>query len=899
MKEIPTLLTKNLETLARSQPKLASRLREYLEELPALPKAEFQETPAGRWVSGLTEKPFFEKRAFLEKRKKADPSAVYLVFGTGCAPWLFHVLRSLPREALSIVIFEPSLDLLLATLSETSVFAAAPAGCRISFVVEADRTLMDEAFAWNVIPIGIFPVQKATVIAHEGEGESADFSPLESTFKKEIIYRLTLLGNSPEDTLLGVRHAALNTPRILQSPRLSDLKPFYGGKPFVCVSSGPSLEKNVHLLKDIQDKCVIVACDTILFHLLEKEIVPHMVTTIERPYITYEAWLPRVLEKYPEECKKILLVSQSVSYPLIAGRWPGPSVVVGKLDVPVDNWFTGAVLGEQLMYSGLSVAHMALSLALILEAPSASLIGQDLAYSEEGLSHASNTVPDSVLAAEQKLREGGLSVPGVLDGDVRTSTIWLTFIQIFERMIAASKDTPVYDCTEGGALIEGTKILSFQDHIQTNILAPDAVVSRWNEKDKEKSVSYEDVLGRFGQASAQLDRLDARLADMRSGITRCSAPALTPSRRQALAFSVAKILDEIHALNPVLSFIGQSYTYLSGSMLAENRFLETVEQVERWKKLHEEIVESHSFNVSFLRQWVNYSKDLVDILQRDAYIDAGKLSGSGEEEYFGLFAQWQDETSNPQERPDTPLILLTDLLSCKDPLRENWSSNGLWKAARVLHTLGRAEEGRRFMAKAYGQMEGEEVAEAVLGAFYKDWGKMAAADDLCSYPLTAEALTYLANAEEYLPGDKEIPLLKKKILERQKSLFIETGKMTEGYSEKVDLLLLRNRAENALYQKDLPTALFSVEELVWGSLESYPGTAIPHLQWLMKTTANCVDAADALLVKQSEDILGRIIGRLPSLVGHPFDFPMEFLALLKRKGIKLSLQSADTHLEEE
>ena len=362
---------------------------------------------------------------------------------------------------------------------------------------------------------------------------------------------------------------------------------------------------------------------------------------------------------------------------------------------------------------------------------------------------------------------------------------------------------------------------------------------------------------------------------------------------------MAEILDEIHALNPVLSFIGQSYTYLSGSILAENRFLETVDQVERWKKLHEEIVDSHSFNVSFLRQWVNYSKDLVDILQRDAFADTKKLPGNGEEEFLGLFTQWQESLPNLQEEPDVHLTLLTDLLSCKDPLRENWSSDGLWKAARVLHALGRAEEGRRFMAKSYKQMEGEEVGEAVLGEFYKDWGEMAAADDLCAYPLTADALTYLANAEEYLPEDKEISLLKKEILERQRSLFIETEKMTGGDSEKGTLLLLRNRAENALYQKDLPTALSSVEEFVWGSLASYPGSAIPHLQWLMKTASNCLDAADAPLVKQSTEILDRIIARLPTLAGCPIDFPVEFLVLLERRGIKVSLQSADTHLEEE
>ena len=338
---------------------------------------------------------------------------------------------------------------------------------------------------------------------------------------------------------------------------------------------------------------------------------------------------------------------------------------------------------------------------------------------------------------------------------------------------------------------------------------------------------------------------------------------------------------------------------MSGSVLAENRCLETVEQVELWKKLHEEIVDSHSFNVSFLRQWVNYSKDLVDILRREGFASAQNFVDDGEEQFLRLFAEWQDKPSNYREGSDRQSAVLTDLLSSKDPLRQNWSSDGLWKAARVLQALGRPEEGRRFMAKAYGQMEGAEVAESVLGEFYKDWGKMAAADDLCVYPFTAEALNYLANAEEYLPGDKEIPFLRKQILERQRNFFIETGKMTAGESEKTDLLLMRNRAENALFQKDLPTALSSVEELVWGSLESYPGTAIPHLQWLMKTAATCFDAADSPLVKQSSDILDRIVARLPTLAGRTIDFPFEFLALLERRGIKLSLQSADTHPAEE
>lgn len=889
MNDIPALLEQNLRTLEKSQPKLAARLRQYVDELPALREPVFLETPAGRWVEGLTEKPFFEKKNLLEKRNKATPSAVYLVFGTGCAPYLFHVLRSLPREALSVVVIEPSLDLLLLTLSQTSVFQALPQGARISFIIDKDRPLIDESFAWNVVPIGIFPVSKAETIAHEGENDWDSMTDIKNTLRKEIIYRLTMLGNSPEDTLLGFRHAALNTPRILRSPRIADLKENYGGKPFVCVASGPSLEKNVHLLNDIQDKCVIVACDTVLFHLLEKGIIPHVVTSIERPYDTYAAWVLRVLEKHRETCEQILLLSQSVSYPLTAGRWPGPNIVVGKMDVPVDSWFTGAVLGEQVLYSGLSVSHMALSLALACEAPSVALIGQDLAYGQDGASHASHTAPDSALALEQTRRKG-ITVPGSLGGVVETSTIWLTFIQIIERMIVNFPATPVYDCTEGGALIEGTIVTPLAEYIEEKIKVPECAVSRWDGPETEKEIRS-DLSDRFSGAFSLLDQLEKKLQEMRTEIQRCTAPALLPEKRQALAFSTAGILDQIHAMNPVISFIGQSYTHLSGTILAENRFLETVEQVERWKKLHEEIVDSHSYAVRFLRQWLAYARDLAKAMTEGNFSDPKTIEGNGEEEFLRQYEIVADQKVLNVE--------LSDILSCKDPLREDWSPDGLWKAALTMFTQGRADEARRFMKKAYESLEGNELPSETIGFFFKDWGKMAAADDLCTFPQTEKASNLFANAKEYLPDDPEIPALQKLVVDRHRTLVVETQKVLPSVNGEYEIFIQRNAAENALLGGDLLQALTIVERLVWQSLESFPTSAIPHLQWLMKTSAKCTEAADKKIVDLSVEILDRIILKLPLLVDLKINFPKEFLSYMTRKGIKFTMDPTDNKTDDE
>lgn len=893
MKDIPALLEKNLQELQKSQPKLTARLRAYMDELPALKEPVFRETPAGRWVEGITEKPFFEKMTVLEKRSKAATSAVYLVYGAGCVPYLFHLLRSLPREALSVIVIEPSFDLLLHTLSQTSVFLALPDGCRMSFVVDKDRGLIDEAFAWNVVPIGIFPISKAEAFFHEGQSDQKSMSELRDVLKKEVIYRLTMLGNSPEDTLLGFRHAVLNTPRIFQSPRIKDLKENYGGKPHICVAAGPSLEKNIHLLKDIQDKCVIVACDTILFFLLERGIVPHVVTTVERPFQTYSAWVPRVLNKYRDVCRTILLVSQSVSYPLTAGRWPGPAIVVGKLNVPVDSWYAGSVLGEQLLYSGLSVAHMAIALALANEAPSVALIGQDLAYADSGASHASDAVPDSVLAVEQTRRADSVMVPGSLGGAVETSTIWLTFIQMFERLIVQFPNTPVFDCTEGGALIAGTIISPLSEYIKENIVTPGFSVDR-TQVFQQVGKSADSLEERFQKSLEGLERLELRLNDMKEGIARCVAPALTPERRQKLAYEVAVIMDEIHALNPVISFIGQSYTHLSGAVLAEIRFLETVEQVKNWESLHMEIVDSHTYAVEFLKQWLGYARELSERFANGSIVDATMLPDSGEEKFIEIM-----QGGGNEEIEELDYIQLTDMLSCKDPVDENWSADSLWKAALFLFEQGRADEGRRLMKKAYELMEGTEVDRETIGAFFKDWGKMEAADDLCVVPSFQDALEYLANAREYLPDDDEILSLRQRIFERRRKYLLETEKASFEKSSDVALYVLRNEAEEALLNQDLPIALQSVEKLVWKSLEVHHVAASAHLHWLIKTTVNCLDAADEGISTLSSQILDRLVADLPKLTERELEFPLEFLSYLTKRGVKFSLSSSETNTENE
>uniref|UniRef100_UPI000AA0CA9F 6-hydroxymethylpterin diphosphokinase MptE-like protein n=1 Tax=Campylobacter jejuni TaxID=197 RepID=UPI000AA0CA9F len=106
---------------------------------------------------------------------------------------------------------------------------------------------------------------------------------------------------------------------------------------------------------------------------------------------------------------------------------------------------------------GFSVAHTLSYLATYLSHKNIIFIGQDLAYAENGNSH-----PDDYQNSanyESQMYEHILTEAYGGKGEVKTHHVWLMFKQNLEQDIEKIQkylDTKVYNCTEGGARIEGT-----------------------------------------------------------------------------------------------------------------------------------------------------------------------------------------------------------------------------------------------------------------------------------------------------------------------------------------------------------------------------------------------------------------------------------------------------------
>ncbi|HEA8078973.1 TPA: motility associated factor glycosyltransferase family protein, partial [Campylobacter jejuni] len=105
------------------------------------------------------------------------------------------------------------------------------------------------------------------------------------------------------------------------------------------------------------------------------------------------------------------------------------------------------------LYNTPSVAHMSYFLSVLLNHKNIIFIGQDLAYAENGNSH-----PDDYQNSanyESQMYEHILTEAYGGKKEIKTHEFWIFFKQILEAMIIKYHIT-TYNCTEGGARIEGT-----------------------------------------------------------------------------------------------------------------------------------------------------------------------------------------------------------------------------------------------------------------------------------------------------------------------------------------------------------------------------------------------------------------------------------------------------------
>lgn len=416
----------------------------------------------------------------------------------------------------------------------------------------------------------------------------AKISQISKDILNIFVYKTISIGNSAGDTLDGLKHIFDNFPNILKTCDMNKLKGKFKGIPAICVASGPSINKNIDVLKKAQNRAVIFAADTILDRLRQEKIKFHATSVLERLKLMYD----KLFEGNPLE-EDVVLFGECVIYPKIFEEHKGNNVTLFKSTTTVER-FLSDKLGElNKVPTGVSVAHMNFAIAHYLGFSPIILVGQDLAYGEDGHSHAKgtihekNTVGDDVRAGKV---EKTISVKGIDGKIVKTTTVWKQFLDWFELEIK-SNDIFCIDASEAGAYIEGSKVMTLEEAIEKycdkemtfDFNSYFKGVSVEEEEERLKKIN-EEMDYQFGQ----LEEIHSIIIDARKDLRKYKKNVIKKSDRLDINKFIDPINEKVNILaskNPLFMFIVQSLTTELGRKNNSLVQVSTLEDREEWYEI--------------------------------------------------------------------------------------------------------------------------------------------------------------------------------------------------------------------------------------------------------------------------------------------------------------------------
>ncbi|WP_107944722.1 6-hydroxymethylpterin diphosphokinase MptE-like protein [Campylobacter concisus] len=415
----------------------------------------------------------------LEKEYKRYP--IMFFYGLGNGVLYKALLKNETHKKIAVI--EPEIDIIYATLNVVDLSSELLSQRLVLFYSE----FASYAQFYFLITAPEFTSYAKTYDLHVHspfyESYVDDILRINSGFTKAISQMVIAHGNSIDDMLIGVKHHVQNIPVMLENYcyRQLVLKRYNLNKTAIIVATGPSLDKQLDTLKKFAPYSTIISLDASYPILKKHGIVPDYVTSIERVEATSSFFSTRD-KKFDEN---IYFIVASLTHPqTIKNILPRRLVLTMR---PQQSEIAFNMKKYGYLGIGHSTANQAFQLAYALGHKNIVLIGQDLAFAPDGKSHATG---HAFAQADEYLyvkAYGG-------EGEVRTTYIWDKFKNQYEKDIEqSSKEGYVtYNCTEGGARIEGSVEKPFLETM--NELCKDKIpkkepnISKISEKQRSKDL---------------------------------------------------------------------------------------------------------------------------------------------------------------------------------------------------------------------------------------------------------------------------------------------------------------------------------------------------------------------------------------------------------------------------
>ncbi|EAK2629267.1 motility associated factor glycosyltransferase family protein [Campylobacter coli] len=250
-----------------------------------------------------------------------------------------------------------------------------------------------------------------------------------------------------------------NIPNLLQNipfqRLLNDRKAKFDTA--VVVSAGPSLHKQLALLKQYQENVVIFCADGALNMLDNEGIVADYVLNLDIKDLAIKFFNYSKSLDYSKTIAVLAVNTHPNVIDCLTNKLP---YCIALRDEQLYEQFHLDDFGY--IDTGTHVSHFSYTLALALGFKNIVMIGQDLAFDKEGNSHSKDFVLGERF--DHTLEISTLKVLSYMGkGEVLTHVTWNDYRIKLEYLIARNREVNFYNATEGGAYINFAKNMSFKE----------------------------------------------------------------------------------------------------------------------------------------------------------------------------------------------------------------------------------------------------------------------------------------------------------------------------------------------------------------------------------------------------------------------------------------------------
>jgi len=543
-------LDRNLGALALRAPRLARRLAETepTTEIEFVESAEEGVLSAVYRGSALASRrrPRTEAQRLASTVEMGSVGAVAaLGFGLG------HHVDALARRAKGaavIVVFEPDLPLLRAVLERVDCAGMLGAGNVMICTAPDDHGALTEAIhgAETLVAMGVRFVEHPPSVRRLGDGAGVftrTVTDVVASVRSQVITTMV-------QSEMALRNALMNAPHYAAGRGVADLAGAATGHAAIVVAAGPSLRRNMALLRDpaVRERCVIIAAQTTFKPLLAEGIRPHFVTALDYHEISarfYEGLTAADVEG-------VTLVVEPKANPAILASYPGVIRCVGdeSLDAILEPL---RLAGHGRIKPGATVAHMSYYLARHLGCEPVILVGQDLGFTD-GQYYSDGASIHRVWACElnpfrtlemmewERIVRGRSILRKATDHlgrPIYTDEQMGAYLTQFEHdfLSDSANDLRIIDATEGGVRKAHTTPMALSDAIAAHVTGAGSLPPALENP------------GATGDASATRGPVRERLLALRRDVVRLAG---VTRRASELLEDVQERLEEPKKANPLI-----------------------------------------------------------------------------------------------------------------------------------------------------------------------------------------------------------------------------------------------------------------------------------------------------------------------------------------------------------